>query len=89
MGVTLLYAGLFSLSDRRADRYIFPAYFAVATAGALAALRGGRRGAAFAAWLERLPVWLPAALWLALVLLHIAAGRLLHLPTIKVWDPSS
>jgi 4-amino-4-deoxy-L-arabinose transferase-like glycosyltransferase len=88
-GVALLYAGLFSLSDRRADRYIFPAYFAVAVAGAVAAMRGERRGAAFVAWLGRLPVWSPAALWLALVLLHVAAGRLLHLPTIKVWGPSS
>ena len=84
-----LYVGLFSISDRRADRYIFPAYFAIAAAGAVAALRGGRPGAAFVAWLERLPAWSPAALWLALVLLHVAAGRLLHLPTIKVWDPSS
>jgi hypothetical protein len=89
VGVTLLYLGLFSISDRRADRYIFPAYFAIAAAGAVAAMRGGRPGAAFAAWLERLPAWSPAALWLALVLLHVAAGRLLHLPTIKAWDPSS
>ncbi len=87
--VALLYAGLFSISDRRADRYIFPAYFAIAAAGAAAALRAGRPGAAFLGWLERLPAWSPAALWLALVLLHVAAGRLLHLPTIKVWDPSS
>jgi 4-amino-4-deoxy-L-arabinose transferase-like glycosyltransferase len=89
VGVALLYAGLFSLSDRRADRYLFPAYFAVAAAGAVAALRGGRRGAAFTAWLGRLPSWSPAALWLALILLHVAAGRLLHLPTIKVWGPDS
>jgi 4-amino-4-deoxy-L-arabinose transferase-like glycosyltransferase len=88
VGVVLLYVGLFSLSDRRADRYIFPAYFAIAAAGAVAALRGGRRAAAVAAWLERLPAWAPAALWLTLALLHVAAGRLLHLPTIKVWDPS-
>ena len=88
LAVVLLYLGLFSLSDRRADRYIFPAYFAVAAAGAVAALRGGRRGAALVAWLERLPAWSPAALWLALVVIHLSAGRLLHLPTIKVWDPS-
>jgi 4-amino-4-deoxy-L-arabinose transferase-like glycosyltransferase len=89
VGVALVYVGLFSISDRRADRYIFPAYFAIAAAGAVAAMRGGRLGAAFAAWLQRLPAWSPAALWLVLVLLHVAAGRLLHLPTIKVWDPSS
>jgi hypothetical protein len=89
VGVALLYVSLFSISDRRADRYIFPAYFAVAGAGAVAALRWGRPGAALAGWFARLPAWSPAALWLALVLVHVAAGRLLHLPTIKIWDPSS
>ncbi len=88
VATALFYVLLFSLSDRRADRYIFPAYFAVAAAGALAVLRGSRRGAAFASWLARLPAWSPALLWLLLVIAHVASGRLLHLPTVKVWDPS-
>ncbi len=88
LGVALLYLGLFSLSDRRADRYIFPAYFAVAAAGAVVAMRAGRRGPAFASWLARLPAWSPAALWLLLILVHVGAGRLLHLPTMKVWTAS-
>ena len=36
--LTALYLGLFSLSDRRADRYIFPVYFVVAACGAVVAL---------------------------------------------------
>jgi 4-amino-4-deoxy-L-arabinose transferase-like glycosyltransferase len=43
VGVTLalafVYVGLFSLSDRTADRYIFPAYYFVGAAGAVASLR--------------------------------------------------
>ncbi len=88
-GVALLYLALFSLSDRRADRYIFPAYFAVAAGGAIAASRANASTTRLTEVLSRLPRWAPAALWLALVLLHVGAGRLLHLPTIKLWDPSS
>ncbi len=89
LGVTVLYLGLFSLSDRRADRYIFPAYFAVAAAGAVATMRAWSPARRLAAWLAATPAWSPAVLWLLLVLLHVGAGRLLHLPTIKVWGPSS
>ncbi len=89
LAVTALYLGLFSFSDRRADRYIFPAYFAVAAAGAVAAMRGWPPARRLASWLDARPAWSPAVLWLALVLLHVGAGRLLHLPTIKIWDPSS
>jgi len=42
-----------------------------------------------AARLDRWPAWSPAALWLLLVLLHVAGGRILHLPTIKLWAPDS
>ncbi|OFV87424.1 MAG: hypothetical protein A2V74_03445 [Acidobacteria bacterium RBG_16_70_10] len=89
LGVAALYAGLFSLSDRRADRYIFPAYFAVAAAGAVAAMRDWPPMTRLAARLDRWPAWSPAALWLLLVLLHVAGGRILHLPTIKLWAPDS
>jgi 4-amino-4-deoxy-L-arabinose transferase-like glycosyltransferase len=39
LALALVYVGLFSLSDRTADRYIFPAYFFVGAAGAIAGLR--------------------------------------------------
>ncbi len=82
--VVLLYLGAFSLSDRRADRYIFPAYYAIGAAGAVAALR-------LSAWLRRLVErldrpWVPAAAWCALFAAHLFAGRL-GLPTVKLWAP--
>jgi hypothetical protein len=80
----LVYLGAFSLSDRRADRYIFPAYYAVGAVGAVAALR-------LAAWLRRAAErldrpWLPAAAWAVLFVAHLFAGRL-GLPTVKLWAP--
>jgi 4-amino-4-deoxy-L-arabinose transferase-like glycosyltransferase len=88
LGLALLYLGAFSLSDRRADRYLFPVYYAVGAAGAVAALRAGTR---LGAWMERLErgrPWMPAALWLALFVVHLFAGRL-GVPTVKVWAPDS
>ena len=80
---------LFSLSDRRADRYIYPAYFAICAAGSVAAIRGWRAIARLAERVERWPAWTPALLWLGLLVVHVAAGRVLNLPTIKVWTPDS
>jgi 4-amino-4-deoxy-L-arabinose transferase-like glycosyltransferase len=88
LSFTLLYLGAFSLSDRRADRYIFPVYYAVGAAGVVAALRAWPRLRAFVERLQRGGAWVPAVLWLALVAAHILAGRL-GLPTIKVWAPDS
>jgi len=85
---TLLYVAAFSLSDRRADRYIFPVYTAVGAAGAVAALRAWPRLRSFAEMLDRRRAWAQAALWLALFAAHILAGRL-GLPTVKVWAPDS
>jgi hypothetical protein len=76
-----MYIGAFSLSDRRADRYIFPAYYAVGAAGAVVALRSWPWLRALAMRLDR--AWLPAAAWSALFLAHLVAGRL-GLPTIKL-----
>jgi 4-amino-4-deoxy-L-arabinose transferase-like glycosyltransferase len=87
LGVSLLYIGVFSLSDRRADRYIFPVYYAVGAAGAVAALRAWPRLRSFTEGALRRP-WLPAALWLALFALHILGGKL-GVPTVKVWAPDS
>ena len=88
VGFTLLYLGAFSLSDRRADRYIFPVYSAVGAAGLIAALRAWPRLQSFTERVQRGRPWLPAALWLALVVVHILAGRL-GVPTVKVWAPDS
>ncbi len=85
-GATALYLGAFCLSDRRADRYIFPVYYAVGAGGAVAALRSSARFRRLAERLER--PWLPAAVWALAFLLHVAGGRL-GMPTVKLWAPDS
>ncbi len=76
----LLTAGL-SLAGRKADRYLFPVYFILSAAGAIAAVR--RFG-----WLRRLVdrldrPWVPAMVYLALFLTALlTAGRL---PTLTFW----
>lgn len=80
----VLYVGLFSLSDRRADRYIFPAYYAVGAAGGVAAVRASARLRRLAERLDR--PWVPAAVWAVAFGAHLFAGRL-GLPTIKLWAP--
>lgn len=84
LAAAALYVGLFSLSDRRADRYLFPAYYAVGAAGAIAALRLWPPLRRLAERLDR--PWLPAAVWAATFAAHLFAGRL-GLPTIKLWAP--
>lgn len=80
--VVVLYVGLFSLSERRADRYIFPVYYAVGAAGGVAALRRMPALRRLATRLDR--PWVPAALWAVTFVVHLFAGRL-GLPTVKVW----
>jgi 4-amino-4-deoxy-L-arabinose transferase-like glycosyltransferase len=82
VAATVLYVGLFSLSDRRADRYLFPVYYAVGSAGGVAALRASTALARVAGALDR--PWVPAAAWALLFAAHVLAGRL-GLPTVKVW----
>jgi 4-amino-4-deoxy-L-arabinose transferase-like glycosyltransferase len=89
LAVTALYLGLFSLSDRRADRYIFPVYYVVGAAGAVAALRASPLFRGVAERLDRWHAAWPPALFLLLFALHVAGGRLLRLPTIKLWAPDS
>jgi hypothetical protein len=79
--VVALYVGLFSLSDRRADRYVFPAYYAVGAAGGVAALRLVPKLRRLADRLDR--PWLPPAVWAATFIAHLLAGRL-GLPTVKL-----
>lgn len=82
--VVALYVGLFSLSDRRADRYVFPAYYAVGAAGAMAALRLLPSFRRLAARLDR--PWLPAVVWALTFAAHLFAGRL-GVPTVKLAAP--
>lgn len=85
VGLTVaLYVGVFSLSDRRADRYVFPAYYAVGAAGAVTALRASPNLRRFAGRLDQ--AWVPAAVFVLAFLLHLAGGRL-GIPTIKLWAP--
>ena len=79
-----LYVGLFSLSDRRADRYIFPVYYAVGAAGGVAALRLVPALRRLAERLDR--PWVAPAVWAAAFAAHLIAGRL-GLPTVKLWAP--
>ncbi len=85
-GTIALYVGLFSLSDRRADRYIFPVYYAVGALGAVAALRTFPRLRRLAERLDR--PWVPAVVFAAAFLFHLLAGRL-GVPTIKFWAPDA
>jgi hypothetical protein len=80
-GMVLLYVGLFSLSDRLADRYIFPAYYAVGCAGAVAAVRMFPRFRRFVERLDR--PWVPAAVWCLTLAVHVVGGRL-GLPTVNL-----
>jgi hypothetical protein len=82
--VVVAYLGAFSLSDRRADRYIFPAYYAIGTAGVIAALRLSTHLRRVAERLDR--PWVPAMAWTVLFAAHLFAGRL-GLPTVKLWTP--
>ncbi len=84
IATVVLYVGLFSLSARRADRYIFPVYYAVGAAGGVAALRASTRLRRLAGTLDR--PWVPAAVWAATFGAHLFAGRL-GLPTVKLWAP--
>jgi 4-amino-4-deoxy-L-arabinose transferase-like glycosyltransferase len=79
---TVLYVALFSLSERRADRYLFPVYYAVGAAGGIAAVRASSVLARLARALDR--AWVPAAIWAVAFAAHLLAGRL-GLPTVKVW----
>jgi hypothetical protein len=86
VGVAVLYIGLFSLSTRRAERYVFPAYYVVGAAGAIAALGRWPAMRSLAARVERLEPFGAPALWLLLFGLHLAGGRI-GLPHVQIWNP--
>ncbi len=82
--VLALYVGVFGLSDRRADRYIFPVYYAVGAAGGVAALRLAAPLLRLARRLDR--AWVPPAVWAVTFAAHLCAGRI-GVPTLKFWAP--
>jgi 4-amino-4-deoxy-L-arabinose transferase-like glycosyltransferase len=84
VATVVLYVGLFSLSARRADRYVFPVYTVVGAAGGVAALRASTRLRRLAGALDR--PWVPAAVWAVTFTAHLFAGRL-GLPTVKIVGP--
>jgi hypothetical protein len=84
LGVSLLYLVLFSLADRKADRYIFPAYYLVGACGLVAAVRTWPRLRRLVEAADRYHAVLPAALWLALFTLSLG-GWWLSLARPKFW----
>jgi 4-amino-4-deoxy-L-arabinose transferase-like glycosyltransferase len=77
----MLLTAAFSLAHRKADRYIFPAYFLIAAAGAGPALARYPRLARLARRADR--PWVPASLYVALVLLTILSSG--KLPVFTFW----
>ena len=75
-----VFIAAFAVADRRADRFIFPAYFLVGAAGAIAAIRWSPRLSRVVDVLDR--PWVPAAFWLGLFLLRFASGS--HLPRLML-----
>ena len=78
---TVLLVGVFSLAHRKADRYLFAVYFIVAAVGAIDAVNRF-------AWLRRVVdrldrPWVPAAVYVLLVVLRLVAGDML--PEFTFW----
>jgi 4-amino-4-deoxy-L-arabinose transferase-like glycosyltransferase len=82
LAVVAVFLGLFSFGERRAERYIFPAYFVVGAAGALASQRRWPRLERALAPLDS--PYAPVAIFLATLALHLLGG-VLQLPRIKLW----
>lgn len=85
VATTILYVGLFSLSTRKADRYIFPVYYALASIGAIGAVRTWPPLRRLADRLDR--PWVAPAVFAVTSAAHILAGRL-GVPTVKIWTAS-
>ena len=80
LGASALIVAAFAAADRRADRFIFPAYFCLGAAGAIGAIRWSPRLSRLVERLDR--PWVPAALWIGLFLLRLASGP--HLPRLML-----
>lgn len=81
--VALMWPFMFSLSDRHADRYIFPAYFLVGMAGAAIGLERSTVLRRVSTAADRLRPFEQAGAWLLLTLLALAA-RYLNAPRVQL-----
>ena len=83
LGVAAAYLLVMSAGGTKADRYLFPAYFALGIAGAFLAIRRWDRAAR---WANRLATLEPRALALGWLLLFLAALPFeLKVPYVKFW----
>ena len=73
VGVSILYVLMFSLSDRHADRYIFPAYYLLAAGGMIVAIHRWDWVRRVAERWDRRDVLSPL-LWIVLFSLNLASG---------------
>jgi hypothetical protein len=81
LATTAVMLAALSLAHRKADRYLFPAYFLVASVGAVEAIR---RDARLRRAVERLDrPWVPAAIHVGLVIVRLLAGH--QLPEVTFW----
>jgi hypothetical protein len=78
---TAVLVAAFSLAHRKADRYIFPVYFFIAAGGAGPALQRWPRLQRALAAADR--PWVPAAVYVALVLITVASNG--KLPRLTFW----
>jgi len=74
VGVSLLYVVVFSISDRHADRYIFPAYYLFAACGMIAAAHQWAWLGRFVQRWDRHHQVLTPLLWLVLFGLNLVSG---------------
>jgi 4-amino-4-deoxy-L-arabinose transferase-like glycosyltransferase len=78
---TAVLAAAFSLAHRKADRYIFPVYFFIAAGGAGPALHRWPRLQRAVVAVDR--PWVPAALYIALVVITVVSSG--KLPRLTFW----
>lgn len=82
LGAAAIYVVAFGLSDRIAERYIFPAYFFAGGAGVVAAIHGWPRFRALVERLDAYHPWVPVLVWLGAIVLRTAT---LWLPRVGVY----
>ena len=83
IGLPALYVLLFSLSDRVAERYIFPACFVLGACGWIVMLRTSTRFRHLAERMDHYQPWTCPAVWLLLIALNLVNGAL-GTPVIKL-----
>jgi 4-amino-4-deoxy-L-arabinose transferase-like glycosyltransferase len=84
--LTAIYVAALSLSDRRAERYVFPAYFVVGAAGAAVSLRHSERLRRWTATVARLYPYEIVVAWAATFALALPAEVWHRFPKFKLID---